>query len=556
MPNTTVIFEPYTNIEVVGVGFLVAAGALSLLTAGCLFLFILFKICTVRDAADGSFFRNPLAVYFACLLFSDVIEGVSSVINASWVTHRGIEQSSLCVAQAALKQAGHLGTAFWSLVIACQTFVVLFYGIRSEKWVTYTTLIGVWLLVLLLMLLGPLAIAKPAHGPFWGIKGSWCWIEDGYPIERHVLQYTYQFVSAFGSMILYTLVVLRIRGNIVVNGWRFSFQRRRPRSKTPDSSTLQPAYYTLHRRQRTHDSHVVTNLSQPNSQVIKVAKHMMLYPIAYMILILPHATTRFMYFAGHSISHLTMICTATLLMLNGFVDTVLFLTTRRVLPAKMLFPRRLRSFLGLSTTEDDDIESKAHISSSRPQMTIHDGTGILVNIERISDSDVPQSPVRAKLHRESLHLHHQHRPLGPYDMLTTTLRDGRDASVGHTRPSLESTCSIQGGDMLMSRKIARPSLHRPNMSTDTGMGTISGTTVVGDGNESRKGSFEIARAARLRGPAVVEFDSPRPQTTESYMPSPTSSPGLEHASVGYQYRVHGHPYASPQATNQHTGRYD
>ena len=415
----------------------------------------------------------------------------------------------------------------------------------------YATLISVWLLIILIMLLGPFVIAKPHRGSFWGIKGPWCWIEDGYPVERHVLQYDYQFISAFASMILYTLVFLRLRGNIVVNGWRFSFQKRCPRQQTP---TLQPDYYALHQR-RGSNSPLLSDPSRVSPQVLKVARHMMLYPIAYAILLLPHATTRFMFFAHHPVSDVTMICTATLLMLNGFVDTVLFLTTRRVIPAKMLFPRRLRSFFGLSTI-DANTESRAHYitsSSTRRQMAMRDGeenAGIVINVERMSDGDLPQSPTPVHIRHGSLHLHRQHRPLGPYDMIT--MGDGHDGSPNYTRSSFESTRSGRGVDMPTNKKIVWGKHHHPNTSTDKGEVTVTG---VGDGDEPCEEYLRAPRAPRPRSPAVVEFDAPRPQTAESYTTPPTLPPGLDGDSVGYQFRVHDHPYASPQATNHPTGRY-
>ena len=489
---------------------------------------------------DANFFRTPLAAYFACLLFSDMIEGVASIINLSWVVRRGVEQNILCTVQGALKQAGHIGTALWSLVIACHTFFLLFYGKRFGRWVLYTTIAGVWLFVVLLTLIGPLASAKPERGPFWGSTGSWCWIESTYPLERHLLQYDYMFISAFGSLILYTLVILRLRGNIAVVGWWFSFRRRRVSQSDMDS----PPEYQV----GDESNSALFCDPAPGSQVLRVARHMMLYPLAYTILVTPVATTRFMSFAGHPVSQEVIIAAATLLMLNGFVDTVLFIATRRVVVSNVLSSIRLPSFRRHSTAGDNPATELRIKRASKHHVVLHGGHDIFVNIERETDGDVPKSPATAhSVHRRSSQLHRQHHSFGPYDMLTTSLDEGHDPLAAPKRSSSVSPPLVR---IPGKRSVAWESGQQP--VGDVRPGTAS--TAVGDEAEN-----QLGQGPQYPIPVAFVQGAPQSQPGEIHVTLPTintSSPDATDQSTRYDGRVYDHPYASPVAKSFYPGRYD
>lgn len=64
-----------------------------------------------------------------------------------------------------------------------------------------------------------------------------------------------------------------------------------------------------------------------------MAKQMLWYPIAYTVLVLPIGATRFYTVSHGAVPFSVTIATAALLMLSGFVNTVLFCTTCSVLPS-------------------------------------------------------------------------------------------------------------------------------------------------------------------------------------------------------------------------------
>lgn len=125
------------------------------------------------------------------------------------------------------------------------------------------------------------------------------------------------FSSAGFSFILYSLVFFRLRGNITLSeGYRVYFHRR-PKVRMGRTST---------------GTYIMTDDQRVESYLTVAAKQMLWYPIAYTVLVLPVGTTRFYTTSGASVPFIITIFTAALLMLSGFVNTVLFCTTRSVLP--------------------------------------------------------------------------------------------------------------------------------------------------------------------------------------------------------------------------------
>lgn len=58
------------------------------------------------------------------------------------------------------------------------------------------------------------------------------------------------------------------------------------------------------------------------------------YPVAYTVLILPIAACRYASFAGHKVPFAATIFSGAVFMLSGLVNTILFASTRRVVPKR------------------------------------------------------------------------------------------------------------------------------------------------------------------------------------------------------------------------------
>jgi len=64
-----------------------------------------------------------------------------------------------------------------------------------------------------------------------------CWITEQYSLPQLMLEYLWLFASAGINVVLYLLIWLKLRGNLVVKGW--SWRLRRAQGKTWDPTTGQ-----------------------------------------------------------------------------------------------------------------------------------------------------------------------------------------------------------------------------------------------------------------------------------------------------------------------------
>jgi len=149
-------------------------------------------------------------------------------------------------------------------------------------------------------------------GPFHGLSGTWCWITDEYQGSKLGLEYFWLFFSAFSSFILYTLVFLRLRGNIVFSNGAMHF-----RCVAPFRARNGPV-----------------GRESVESHVHSVARQMLWYPVAYTILILPIAICRWRIFNGKHDPEVATVAANCIFLLSGAVNVVLFTTTRRVIPKR------------------------------------------------------------------------------------------------------------------------------------------------------------------------------------------------------------------------------
>ncbi|KAG8755461.1 hypothetical protein FRC14_004028 [Serendipita sp. 396] len=359
------------------------------------------------------------------------------MLTFGFVANGTVTEGTICTAQAALKQFGLVGAALWLLVIAIQTFSLLFYQAHPSRRVFFWTLSGVWILIFVIILIGPAILGSTRSVPFYGIAGMWCWIKGEYFVERIALHYGWQWLSAFVSLVLYTLLFFRLRGNIQVDGWYFHFQRRPTLTTIPTTNLLPATSPGAHRRLSISRQHM-TPMVDP--QTLKIARNMMLYPIAYIFLLLPQSVVRFLDFAGHKKIPISIkLITVTLLWLNGLVDAILFILTRSSVTAGCSFlPHAVRTFFGLTSEDGKDgkqvssYHSPTHEMSTLP-MDQACGINVEVNVEskaekwpgsRVTYSHGWERPVG--LHGTVTSLNHHHRHQRHHSLPSSTVYSNHD----------------------------------------------------------------------------------------------------------------------------------
>ncbi|KII92027.1 hypothetical protein PLICRDRAFT_172183 [Plicaturopsis crispa FD-325 SS-3] len=334
----------YTRAVANGVLTLILTSVVSLIAVLGLLAAISMSAFNTRASEDKNLFvRTHVAAYFVSLLIGDLLQAVGSIMNAKWYEAMAVTADDFCTAQGAIKQAADVSTALWTFVLAVHTFCVLFLGMKLKRYVLFATLISGWSAVLAIVIAGPAALNTAERGPFFGVSGYWCWISAEYDTPRITLDYMIMFFSAVASFVLYSLVFLKLRGNIVTNGWNVRFRA---------ITTKNTASW---RGRQIGDN-----------QTLVIARQMLLYPMAYTIIILPIAAARFSMFAGHDVSFVVTIFCDTVFLLSGTVNVILFVTTRRILPPRSVLGKWSISkpaLLESSTAADPD----AYYRSAMPQ---------------------------------------------------------------------------------------------------------------------------------------------------------------------------------------------
>lgn len=263
---------------------------------------------TRKSVNPHLFVRSHVAAYFISLLWCDLMQAFGSILNVRWVTMKAVEYGHYCTFQAFIKHSSDVSMGIWSLLIALHTFLVVFLRWNMPKRSLYAFFAAGWGFVLLIIIIGN-AGAQKAEGPFYGISGYYCWISPNYGDQRITLDYLWLFLSAGLSFVLYTLIFLNLRGNVTTKGIH------------------------LHR-----DSSIKKEV---DSQSVAIAKQMLIYPVAFTVLIFPMAVVRFIEWSGHAVPEAASSFSDAVYVFAGLVDVTLFLLTRRVLPEHSVIPRSI-----------------------------------------------------------------------------------------------------------------------------------------------------------------------------------------------------------------------
>ncbi|KAJ4483678.1 hypothetical protein J3R30DRAFT_3731812 [Lentinula aciculospora] len=344
MSNTTSLKLPngewlltrvaYTSKEDSGVTFLLVVSALSLVAVIGLLSVISLSAFNTRSYKNEEhlFVRTHVAAYFISLLLCDLIQSIGSLYNSRWVNSGAVLLDKYCTAQGVFKQIADVGTALWTIVIAVHTFYLLVLERKPNQFTMFASLIAGWSGIFAIVISGPAVLDTVDRGPFFGISGYWCWISDGYEVPRITLDYLFMFVAAFSCFVLHGLIHLRLRGNMSMKGWRMSFYKQaqeRPTGRHFDDKGM------------------------------SIARQMLLFPIAYCIIILPIAVSRFAAWNGHIVSFEETVFCETVFLLSGCVNVTLFCTCRQILPPQsmVLLKRSISKPKPIERAEPSDANS-------------------------------------------------------------------------------------------------------------------------------------------------------------------------------------------------------
>ncbi|CAE6523218.1 unnamed protein product [Rhizoctonia solani] len=283
------------------------------------------------------------------LMTADLSQAIGGIMNIRWVAARHISIGRFCTAQAAIKQFSNLGAALWSTVIAIHTFRLLFFNAHTSDAACIATLVVVWGGIIAIVIVGPIVVQTTSKGDYFGIA-------EDYPTERLCLEYLFMFISAGISVLVYTMVFFRLRGNLIAEGYKI-------RVLSVNSSRAW---------------NLEAGRAVMESNTMSVAWQLMWYPVSYTFAILPIAASRWAEFSGATVPFGAKIFAAFVFMLSGFINTLLFVTTRRVLPPIKL---RRKSISGTSNAHPGiSINISVHATRTQQISSANGEPSYLINL--------------------------------------------------------------------------------------------------------------------------------------------------------------------------------
>ncbi|KAG8735352.1 hypothetical protein FRC10_010687 [Ceratobasidium sp. 414] len=296
---------------------------------------------------SSSFFRSHVDFYVLSLLFADLLQSLGAIVNIEWIRSSQCYCGSLCRTQGIIQTLGESGVAMSTFAISVHTFIVVFFswhpptGAKGVR--IWGTVIGsIWLYLVLCISVGFSVNERrfsSKHGAdialadFFAPTPFWCWIGQGYMVERIAFEYVWLWTAALSSIFLYSILFLRLRGFISVDpkNWLRIRLHLRPTKSQELSNVAGPGGVRL-QAMATSSGRLI--IKQETSDALKL----LYYPAAYTALVLPPSVVRWLTFDPKAPKNLSptpaetpFTGTAVVLCifgLSGLVNVVLFITTR------------------------------------------------------------------------------------------------------------------------------------------------------------------------------------------------------------------------------------
>ncbi|THH32565.1 hypothetical protein EUX98_g1608 [Antrodiella citrinella] len=253
--------------------------------------------------------NTDVVAFFCSLLVANILQSAGTAMSAKWAVDRATEAGGYCRLQGGLKQAGNVGIAVWTFALSTHIFTLLFLRWKHSRLGSYLTLGTGWFFVVFIVSIGPLAL-QDDRGSYLAPTGLWCWISNEYPKEQLWMEYFFEFLSAGLSLIIYTIILLRVRGNLykAKGVW---FLRFVPRGESWQLAIQRDVI---------------------DASMVRIAARIVWFPIAYTVLLLPIAICRLLASYHVSIPYWVTIITDVFFNLQGLVNILLLLLTRRYIP--------------------------------------------------------------------------------------------------------------------------------------------------------------------------------------------------------------------------------
>ncbi|KAI0276627.1 hypothetical protein BGY98DRAFT_919174 [Russula aff. rugulosa BPL654] len=245
-------------------------------------------------------FRGPADIYMFSLFVFDILQAIGGTLSIRWAHNGIVTTGPYCTAQGLIKQIGELGVALITLLLAVHTFVTAVWQVGLKARGVALSLVCLACVFITLWV----AIGRGIHRNYDTPTPYWCWISPQFPGERLVGEYVWMWIALFASATLYVPLYF----------WAEGFWSIDEEYKFHWWSADQRVGYAQRR----------------------ATLGMLLYPLAYSLVVLPFTIARWLQFRDHHVSSAATFFGSSMFHLSGAINVLLFLITR---PELLLFPR-------------------------------------------------------------------------------------------------------------------------------------------------------------------------------------------------------------------------
>jgi len=291
-----------THGESIGLALMAEASLISAISIVVILIFIGRNVRWYRKAfpnGNWKLFQMPADIYMFSLFVFDILQATGGFLSIKWAHNGIVTTGHYCTAQGLIQQIGEVGVALITLLLAVHTFVsaVLQVGLKARG-VAFSLVCLACVFIMLWVVIG-----ADIHKNYVTPTPYWCWIGPHFTGERIGGETIWLWITVFASAILYVPLYFWAEGFWSVVGYRFHW-------RTPDERVG----YTQRR----------------------ATLGILLYPLAYSLVVLPLTIARYLQFGRHNVPTAAIFFGVTMFNLSGVINVTLFLTVR---PRLLLFPR-------------------------------------------------------------------------------------------------------------------------------------------------------------------------------------------------------------------------
>ncbi|RYP42295.1 hypothetical protein DL768_010366 [Monosporascus sp. mg162] len=245
---------------------------------------------------------NQFLILILNLLLADMHQGTAFMLSARWVRDNEITVGTrTCWTQGWFVSNGDLSSSCFTGAVAVYTYLIIVKNWKPPYRLLYSVMAALWVFVYFMGVLGVLVTQNGKNaGGLYVRAAAWCWLNIEYENYRLWFHYFWIFLSLALTTVLYSLIFyhLRPRSSSASQSSSGGQQQDREPSSASRSSNSHPAF--------------------------------LIYPLIYVSCTAPLALGRIATMAGVNVS-ITYFCVAGgLIASNGFLDVLLFSTTRHL----------------------------------------------------------------------------------------------------------------------------------------------------------------------------------------------------------------------------------